>query len=168
MELNSVIVRTRKLSVAVEQAVKNDIEQVVTMLLENYDVYERGTKCFASKEAIYKKVVAKFELCDVYCKALTNNNTKCSAKAYNSSKYCKRHANKIYLEKKQVNTQPILFVSASEQKPDTNSMQSKFIDDSLYWIDSLFIYDKDTLEKVGYIENEEYIITDDPFILSAL
>ena len=45
------------------------------------------------------------------------------------------------------------------------------IDDTFYYIDSHFIYERDTLQKVGYIENDQgtknYILTDDPFILSA-
>ena len=45
------------------------------------------------------------------------------------------------------------------------------IDDTFYYVDDHFIYERDTLKKVGYIENEfdtkNYVLTDDPFILSA-
>jgi hypothetical protein len=47
-------------------------------------------------------------------------------------------------------------------------LKKKFIDDVFYLIDDKFIYDNKTLEKVGIINNNNYILTLDPFILKTL
>ena len=56
-----------------------------------------------------------------------------------------------------------------KNKIDILSLEKTFINDSFYYHDKSFIYDKESLEKVGYIENEnDFILTDDPFILEIL
>ena len=51
---------------------------------------------------------------------------------------------------------------------NSNNIKLQFINDSFYYIDDNFIYHKNTLEKVGYIINNSYILSNDPFILDNL
>lgn len=48
---------------------------------------------------------------------------------------------------------------------DLSHLKMKFIEDSFYYVDTKFIYNK-LKQKVGYIDNGEFILTDDPYILS--
>jgi hypothetical protein len=48
---------------------------------------------------------------------------------------------------------------------DLSNLKMKFIEDSFYYVDTYFIYNK-LKQKVGYLENDEYILTDDPYILN--
>jgi hypothetical protein len=54
--------------------------------------------------------------------------------------------------------------SISTQSKD-KSLQQKFIDNTFYYVDDEFVYDKETYEKVGYKQNNEYVLTFDPFLL---
>ena len=48
---------------------------------------------------------------------------------------------------------------------DIGIKNERFIEDMFYYVDERYIYDKETLEKVGVVSRGEYILTSDPFIL---
>jgi hypothetical protein len=47
-----------------------------------------------------------------------------------------------------------------------NGVEKRMVDGSFYYVDSKYIYDMNTFDKVGYVENSKYVLTDDPFELS--
>jgi hypothetical protein len=59
-------------------------------------------------------------------------------------------------------------VPGMQSEIDKCNLETKLIDDTFYYMDKNYIYDRDTLEKVGYISDNEFILTDDPFILNAI
>jgi len=48
---------------------------------------------------------------------------------------------------------------------DKSQLKTFQIDGTFYYVDDSFVYDKNTLERVGYTEGSRYVLTDDPFIL---
>jgi len=55
-------------------------------------------------------------------------------------------------------------------KPD--NLKKIFIDDTFYLVDDKYVYDTLNKQRVGYVQSKiqgqiEYILTDDPFVLSA-
>ena len=105
------------------------------------------------------------------CKGISKNGNKCTRKASDNSKYCKTHNYLSYREQLNNKSDDItenVFViekNNSYDNLDIENMDLKLINDSFYYTDNNYIYDKDSLTKVGYIYNNEYILTDDPFIL---
>ena len=94
------------------------------------------------------------------------------------SKYCKIH-NYLSFKEPEHDPEPIyqqtIFVISDKGNGndkgngkgiDKSNYKKQLIDNSFYYIDDSFIYNTSTLEKVGYIENNEFILTDDPFILN--
>jgi len=159
----------------IERAVKRDISDIICMLLIEYDITERRTKRAATKDELYQKIMEKFELQDAYCSAITKNGTKCTRKIQaGRSKFCGTHA---ILEKVQVinNNKAMNHIVQSVKADISNDvlskMQKEFIEDSFFLVDEEYIYDKDSYEKVGYIDNEsgvkKFVLTDDPFILNS-
>jgi hypothetical protein len=94
--------------------------------------------------------------------------------------YCKQH-NKKYEYKNNTNiykdsTHNYIEDSTHNyeleiENQDTNEISMKtrkFINDSFYYVDDNFIYSNNISNtKVGYIRNDEYILSDDPFILNC-
>lgn len=56
--------------------------------------------------------------------------------------------------------------SESEETVCMDSMKKQFINDKLYYHDNKFIYYNN--KKCGYIDNNEFILIDDPFLLNQL
>jgi hypothetical protein len=169
MELNNV--KTGFPSV-IERAVKKDISDIVCMLLIEYDIIDRKSKDEVTKEKLYQKIMEKFDMGDAYCGALTKSGTKCTRRVQaGKSKYCGTHANMEMMEKMflQKNNPKDHIIKTKQQRISNDvlsKMKKEFIEDSFFLVDDEFVYDKDTHEKVGYRENGEYVLTDDPFILN--
>jgi hypothetical protein len=171
MELNNI---KSGFPAAIERAIKKDITDVICMLLIDYDIRERGSTNTATKEQLYQKIMSKFEMGDAYCCALTKNGSKCTRKVQiGKTRYCGTHANmEIFDKMHDMKPKPIYHVTQNEKDKISNDVLSKmkrvFIEDSFFLVDDEFIYDKDTHEKVGYVEDKKYVLTDDPFILNTI
>lgn len=180
METQRLIRRIRNLPINLERAYLNDISSIIDKILEEYDIFYKDTEQKVKREILLNKF--KLDLLDKreetnFCKGFSKNGNKCINKTFEDSKYCKRHHYLTFRD--QFNETPIkqdiiiLNDNNETQKEtlDINKFTTKMIDDTFYYVDSNFIYDKETLKKVGYIENDQdtknYILTDDPFILSA-
>ena len=65
-----------------------------------------------------------------------------------------------------------MFVIDSHEKEikDLTQLTEILIDDSFYYVDGEYAYDKYTKEKAGVFDkhNDSYYITDDPFILGEM
>lgn len=98
---------------------------------------------------------------------------RCTKNASEDFNYCKLHLKKelhkqLYQSKEQKHQQCVIEeINASVVAPSLG-LQKKFIQDSFYYIDSAFIYAIDDRRRVGIIENQEYILTDDPFVLGLI
>jgi hypothetical protein len=177
MELNHV---KSGFTTAIEKAIKKDISDIICMLMIDYDIKERGTTNAATKEQLYQKIMAKFEMGDAYCCAVTKNGSKCTRKVQvGKTRYCGTHANIEILERmyeKKQNNVIRDHVTKKEKVSISNDILSKmrkvFIEDSFFLVDEEYIYDKDTYEKVGYVEKDsedkKFVLTDDPFILNTI
>lgn len=108
------------------------------------------------------------------CIGCTNKTpiSQCTKNAIHEFDYCKSHLYKAGL----TSEKPIVTdfnIIKQHQLIDKSDLIKKFIDDSFYYIHKIpqtnqpFIYNMN-LEKVGYIHNNEYILTSNPFILQMI
>lgn len=175
------------LSEKIKNSYKKDIENIINVLIQDYDIYKRGSKELITKNELLNLFFNNDQI--KYCSAATKSGTRCKHKAINNSNYCNKHLYSIenlkeFIHSSKLNnnendyTEPddfYLIEKKEEELKDYNKNNFKkiLIDDAFYLIDDKWIYDKDSLEKVGYIEknNENYneinyILTSDPFILN--
>lgn len=179
METQRLIRRIRNLPMNLERAYLNDIANIIDKILEEYDIFYKDTDEKVKREIILNKF--KIDLLDkqeetIFCAGFSKNGNKCINKTFEESKYCKKHQYLTFRDQLNDTTikQDILILNNNEETKNNiniEDLKTKMIDDTFYYIDSHFIYERDTLQKVGYIENDQgtknYILTDDPFILSA-
>jgi len=179
METQRLIRRIKNLPMNLERAYLNDISNIIDKILEEYDIFYKDTDEKVKREILLNKF--KIDLLDKreetnFCKGFSKNGNKCINKTFEDSKYCKRHHYLTFRDQfneKAINQDILILNNKEETKNNINkdNLKTKLIDDTFYYVDNHFIYDKETLKKVGYIENDQgtknYILTDDPFILSA-
>lgn len=181
METQRLIRRIKNLPMNLERAYLNDISNIIDKILEEYDIFYKDTDERVKRGILLNKF--KLDLLDkqdetIFCAGFSKNGNKCINKTFEDSKYCKRHHYLTFRDQynETVIKQDIVVLnnnneSETKHKINIEDLKTKMIDDTFYYIDENFIYEKDTLKKVGYIENEcntkNYILTDDPFILSA-
>lgn len=177
MELDKITQILQNSSMKIEKAYINDILKITDCIFEEFDITYKNTNVQVDKTIFLNKFKRAFKTNNILiCKGISKNGNKCSRKASENSKYCKTHNYLSYreminekFENIQINNpDPINIIQNEDilEKPiKIENMELKFIDDSFYYIDNKFIYEKDTLNKVGYIHNDEYILSDDPFIL---
>lgn len=190
MEINKIVRKIDNLQVSLYNAVNDDIDYLCNKLCQDLDIYKRGVQQHRDNlvsQGELKQMIQLYlniHIDSKICQGITSQNTRCTRKAKNNSSYCQLHINKyrtshnliIKHEKNQVyvNEHDIVLVTKSDDNiVRKKSMKTKFIDDKFYNIDGKFIYEKDTLDKVGYIKidengKSEYILTDDPFILEEI
>ena len=99
----------------------------------------------------------------------------CKAFAISNFDYCKNHMmtyGTCGLSQEQNNINVEIYKDKhinsdehTDQHIDLGNLKMKFIDDSFYYVDTNFVYNK-LKQKVGYIEDGEFILTDDPYILN--
>jgi hypothetical protein len=162
--------KLRNVSLDLEKLYIKGIISMIDVIYEECDVVERGTKKFMSKE----ELIARCRLVtrENICKAMCQSGSKCIRKCIDGGEYCKMHIglsikdnmnSMVYMyEKKQMEGDVDVDVDV-----DVSGMRVKFIEDKFYYVDEVYIYDRGTKEKVGYISKEGYILTDDPFVLGA-
>lgn len=178
MELDKITQMLQNTSLKIEKAYINDIIKITNIIFDEYDITYKNTNIPVEKDIFVNKFKI-FQTNNVLiCKGISKNGNKCSRKSSENSKYCKTHSylafrehindkiditeNVFVIEKNNVNTDDNLNIE------NIQKMELKLINDSFYYIDNEYIYEKDSLNKVGYIHNKEYILTDDPFILYNL
>ena len=147
-----------------EKYKKSIIKESIKILLKECIVYKNDNELTTDEiiDILLKRKVVK------RCLGVTNGAfgpEQCLKNAKESLDYCKTHLYKYGLPKETENT--IKTISNDKLNVD-KEFTKKFIYDSFYIIDKYFIYDIETLEKVGYINKEKYILTDDPFILNSI
>jgi hypothetical protein len=182
METQRLLRRIRNLPMNLERSYLNDISSIIDKILEEYDIFYKDTDEKVKRGILLNKF--KLDLLDkteetIFCSGFSKNGNKCINKTFEDSKYCKKHHYLTFRDQFNDTTikQDIFVLGSNEENNidtnniDTNNLKTKMIDDTFYYTDDQFIYERDTLKKVGYIENEfgtkNYVLTDDPFILSA-
>lgn len=187
MEISKTIEYANSLSEKIKNAYKKDIEISINKLFEEFDVYKRGTNTLVVKnELINIFMNPKLEI--KYCSSATKAGTKCKHKALDNSNFCAKHLysteNLRNLLHKQQTQQSIEIKTENLEKDSefyiienklkthnntlnntNNNLQNVLIENAFYYTNDIWIYDKESMEKVGYIENNNYILTSDPFIL---
>lgn len=149
---------------------KRITRDIIKTLHKNYKIYDSNNVLMdietLQKEILTPKIIKR-------CIGATNTTpiTQCSRNAIENYDYCKTHLYKICLQS-QENIPDTLSINLFEYdinstKEDKSNFKKKFIEDSFYFIDNQFIYDMNHV-KVGYIHNNEYILTSDPFVLETI
>lgn len=175
MELQKVLKRIKNLDTNIEKSYKKDVKQIIETILKDYDVFYKNTSDKVSLDE-FNDIFTEKEI--QICLGISKNGNKCCRKPQLYSDYCKIHFylefNKKLNEKlnEKSNNQNIITIidennttdKYNEIKEKTN-MEKIFIEDAFYYKDDNYIYDVSNLNKVGYIQNEEFFLTDDPFIL---
>lgn len=162
-----------------ENAIKKDIESIINLLKIQFDIYERGTKEMVSKDQLMKDVLGMFGFTrqSQLCSAVTKVGARCTRRSIVNSDYCKVHMYKQYISQptasndaKKDNTNILYMMTQADNikgkdKDKIDGIEKTLIDGTFYYVDSGYIYDLDSFDKVGYIENGKHILTDDPFVL---
>jgi len=178
METTKICKRLDNLSSDLKNSCSKDILHIFDIIFEEYDIVYKNTDKIVIKQILTDRLhnllneKVKEEI--PVCKGFSQNGNKCFKRTQQNSNYCKVHAYLAFREKNALvsNNKIDTYVTPmnlSKNKIDILSLEKTFINDSFYYHDKSFIYDKESLEKVGYIENEnDFILTDDPFILEML
>lgn len=183
METTKICKRLDNLSSDLKNSCSKDILHIFDIIFEEYDIVYKNTDKIVNKQILTDRLhnllneKVKEEI--PVCKGFSQNGNKCFKRTQQNSNYCKVHAYLAFREKNAlVSNNKIDTLTSnniytpmnlSKNKIDILSLEKTFINDSFYYHDKRFIYDKESLEKVGYIENEnDFILTDDPFILEIL
>ena len=152
---------------------KKIIKDTLKTLFKKYQIYDNEGINLMSQDVIEKELLSPKII--KRCIGTTNTLpiTQCSRNALDDCDYCKTHIYKLgitNIQNHHINKPPILFQYQNNNDdktlPNKNCLKKKFIDDTFYFIDDKFIYDN-TLNKVGIIDNNNYILTSDPFILDV-
>lgn len=136
-------------------------------LIKNFKVYNNNNTLVNEKD-IMNIICAPKILNRCIGTTSTGIISQCTRNAIDKFDYCKTHMYKIGYIKNKEETDTIIYienVQNTKNDRDTQDLKKKFINDSFYYVDDKFIYDKFN-NKVGYINNQEYILSSDPFILN--
>lgn len=142
---------------------KKLVKDFVKQMLKHFKIYNNDDNLVNESEIlniIYApKVINR-------CIGTTSTGiiTQCTRNAVDKLEYCKTHMYKMGYIKEQP---PINIVCIENKCKDTIvcNLKKKFINNSFYFVDEKYIYDEDN-NKVGYINDKEYILSSDPFILN--
>lgn len=173
------ISRLRNVSLELEKSYIKDLINVIDVIYQECDVVERGTKKFVSKEELI--VRCKLGMKNDICKAMCQSGSKCIRKCVDGGEYCKMHIglsikysmNVVSVNDKDMNGVDMNGVDMngvdmSGVDMSGVGMETKFIEDTFYYVDEKYVYDRGTMERVGYRSGGEYILTSDPFILGCV
>ena len=206
MEINKLCKKLDNLPNNLKKSCIKDITNILDMMFEEYDIFYKDTSESVKKQIIINKFTSIFSEQEEQelCRGFSQNGNKCFKKTHQDSDFCKIHGYLAFRQKSNVvsiKTEGNLFdtsiqeiISKPQKDLDILSLKEKFINDSFYYYDDRFIYDKSSLEKVGYLakpidsssvpltqsvlagkvkylendDNQNFILTDDPFILETL
>lgn len=168
------------------------IENLINEMYNDYDIYERESKRYINKNELLNKILFKInsdfsdnKINKKICSGIYKNGNRCNKNVADDNIYCKKHLEEIEMENQKIEQEykyEQYEGQRQEQQQDENEeneiynnkvinkLQSKFINDSFYYIDDHFIYDKEDYQKIGYIDNTnndspKFIFTQDPFLL---
>jgi hypothetical protein len=166
-----------------KEYIKKDVEKLLNVLLSNYDIYQHGN--LINKEVLLNKLISDLDNVNT-CNAVINAKL-CKNKCYNTFNYCKKHIVQETFTQNTTNSQNTINTQNNSIPLRQNALRTsfelgkvckiitnpskltnyskKFINDTLYYITDKSIFNTD-LECVGYVSDDDnYILTDDPFIL---
>ena len=145
---------------------------------KKYDIlYKNSNNTVKYKEFLDHFINGLEDKKENICLGISQNGNKCCRKAQDNSNYCKVHFYLEFRNKEDNQKRDTIFIINENNKDNKfdvkkQNLQKVFIEDSFYYKDDKFIYDTFknpdgtiNYQKVGYIENNELILTDDPFIL---
>lgn len=175
MEINKLCKRLDNLPNNLKMGYIKDITQMLDSMFEEYDIFYKDTSEPVKKQILLKKFTYLFnqEQEISICQGFSQNGNKCFKRTHQDSNFCKIHAYLAFRNKSQVvscnDDIDIQQIKNSTTDLDILSLKEKFIDDSFYYYDNRFVYDKTSLQRVGYIdEHKNCILSDDPFVLEIL
>ena len=157
--------------ICLENYKKKLIKQFIKTVYKNYQIYDENDNIVSEKDIeqlfLKPKIIKR-------CIGTTNTTPimQCSRNAIENSDYCKTHIYKMGILKQDKSESSVEFkIIKNEQNKEllkNKQFIKKFIEDSFYLIDNKYIYNPDNMSRVGYIDNNEYILTSDPFILEII
>lgn len=151
---------------------QDTVKQVIKKVLKNYVVLDKNLDK-VDEESLMTEILRQDE--PERCSGVVSSGTKfsqCTRNASNDLGYCKIHAKKYQSNQSYQKVEEVkgekLYLVKTEVKNSSTRLKKVFIEDSFYFVDDNFIYDKsnESLSKVGYVDKGNYILTDDPFILN--
>ena len=181
MELERLCTRLNNMPNSIRRAYTKDITNIVEDLFFEYDIKYKNTEHDVPKDIFLRRLVSIFgddhtERVKI-CKGISQNGNKCCRRVTDDSDFCKTHSYLAYrqtqsrgqahVQSPHVSVQDDVFVvqNTGVKNVDVANLQTRMVDGTFYLTDSSFVYDKTSLERVGYIEGDRCILTDDPFIL---
>lgn len=175
MEIDKQFQKLSHTRASFENAIKKDLETIVNGLKIQFDIYERGTTEFVTTDKLTKEILSMFQFAQEMkiCSGITKAGTRCTKRSVTGCDYCKAHIYKSYSQQTTINNpkDTTLFYMMTDDniKDDTKNkidgLEKILIEGSLYYTDSSYVYDTETFDKVGYVENGRTVLTDDPFEL---
>jgi hypothetical protein len=168
MEIERLIKQLENVTSNVRDSYVKDITTIVNSMLCDYDIFYKDTNQRVNANILINKFKTNLQKqkSNIVCCGISKNGNRCTKKALDDSDYCKTHN---YLEQRsKINNKDenlyIITNTNNNTNQNNNDLQLKFIEDSFYYIDNEYIYDRDTMENVGYIYEDQYILSNDPFV----
>ena len=164
--------RLRNVSLELEKVYIKDMIKMIDVIYSKYDIMDRSTKRVISKYELISEVGLSIK--DTICIAMCQTGSKCIRKAINGGEYCRMHIGLSI--KNNINNSNIIEIKNEEINDEMEDEMGdemegnvilKLIGDVFYYVGEKYIYDRETGDKVGYVKMNEYILTDDPFILDG-
>jgi hypothetical protein len=162
-----------------QDLLSKDFELVISYIFDNYNVTNPNTNELIDKNLIIEHFLSEKKQCIQRCCGVLNSGNPCNRSAMKDQNYCKTHFlkyQKTTIREKISNNQnednSITFINESPSIDNEFNTKEKllkiFIENTLYLHDNHFLYDPNTIQKVGYKnESNEFILTADPFILCS-
>lgn len=172
-----------------EKYKKKISQDIIDNIYEKYNLYDKKSHELIDKETLKKNLIFKKQKKQCIGTTKSFPISRCSRNAIDNNDYCKTHLFKYSPNKNNQFDHNSTFKDSinepNNQPNDTpneylhntldiqtnkldipNTFSKKFIEDSFYYINSNdnYIYDIKSLDKIGYISNNEYIFTIDPFV----
>ena len=150
---------------------QNLTKKIIKEIQLKYNIIDKKNDCTCNQDDVLKvdEIIKNLNGKDKRCIGIVQNNgvvSQCSKNVCNPTiNYCKLHYKKHRDENLKTFEETIKTLKS--QHFDISYKTKKFINDSFYYIDDCYIYTNEGI-KVGIVKNDEYILTDDPFILNEI
>jgi hypothetical protein len=158
-----------------QKLLSKDIESIICYIFDNYNVVSKETNEIVDKNNVVSHFLSDQKQIIQRCCGVLNSGNQCHRSAIKNEMYCKTHLlkyQKTTIQNKKQELESVTFISNENEcnlnECPKNDLKKIFIDNTLFLHDNQFLYDFLSKEKVGYKnEQEEFIITNDPFILCS-
>jgi hypothetical protein len=153
-----------------QKLISRDIETIINYIFDNYTVEDKTTEKRIDRKEIISHFLSKGEDVIQRCCGINQNGSRCSRNTLENKMYCKIHILKFDTSlfktcQHQHQHQHQVQEETKSAHPNISELDKIFIDNSFYYVDEKYMYDVSTGEKVGFQQNGEYIVSNDPFIL---